>query len=72
MVEHTRHVIYIVGLLTRSSTKLLAHSFLQRSKTSQKKQPMAPSGKNLFAIVLLIVIVAAGMYVHIYELWKYK
>ena len=67
MVEHTRHVIYIVRLLTRSSTKLLAHSFLQRSKTS-KKQPMAPSEKNLSAIVLLIVIVAAGMYVHTYEI----
>ena len=33
---------------------------------------MAPSEKNLSAIVLLIVIVAAGMYVHMYEQWKYK
>jgi hypothetical protein len=29
---------------------------------------MAPSRKNLAAAVLLIVIVAAGMYVHIYQL----
>jgi len=29
---------------------------------------MAPSRKNLSAAVLLIVIVAAGMYVHMYEL----
>ena len=30
---------------------------------------MAPSRKNLFvAVLLIIVIVAAGMYMHIYEL----
>jgi hypothetical protein len=28
---------------------------------------MVHSGKNLFAAVLLIVILAAGMYVHMYE-----
>ena len=36
-------------------------------KNLQEKQPMAPSEKNLCVIVLLIVIVAAGMYVHMYE-----
>jgi hypothetical protein len=29
---------------------------------------MAPSGKNLSAAVLLIIIVAAGMSLHMYEL----
>jgi len=61
-VEHTKHVIYIyiVGLLlTGPSTNLLAHSFSSTYKNFQKKQPMALSGKNLSAAMLLIVIVAA-------------
>ena len=47
-----------------------ARSFFSSTKkeTSTEKQPMASSKKNISVAMLLIVIVAAGMYVHMYEL----
>jgi len=74
MAEHTRYVVYIYiyilsdfSSLDRPQTFLLIF-FLQCTKTHKKEQAMVSSGKNLSAAMLLIFLVTAGMYMHMYEL----